>query len=116
MHYEKITLYLGTRRAGQVYDERSRFVRDSSTQRFIEAEISARWGEGFTIQRGNGQWRSDAQGNVSEPVYVVTRFVAGSNVDEERDHARAIAGLWKRFADQESVLMTVEPVDAVEFV
>jgi hypothetical protein len=91
-------LFLGMARpGGQVSEE--------EFGRFIEAEVTPRWREGYTILQGQGLWYSEPrQITEREPSRVLVRFHDGSA--EASSGVEAIRAAYIRAFTQDAVLRT----------
>lgn len=91
-------LFLGMARpGGQVSEE--------EFSRFIEAEVTPRWKEGYTILQGQGLWYSEQrQITEREPSRVLVRFHDGSA--EASSGVEAIRVAYMRAFTQDAVLRT----------
>jgi len=95
-------LFLGMARpGGQVNEEEFR--------RFIEAEVTPRWKEGYTILEGQGLWYSEQrQLTEREPSRVLVRLHDGSQAASSG--IEAIRGAYVRNFTQDAVLRVDRPV------
>lgn len=80
-------------------------VSEDQFARFVEAEVTPRWKEGFTILSGQGLWYSEQrQITEREPSRVLVRFHDGSA--EASSGIEAIRAAYIRAFTQDAVLRT----------
>jgi hypothetical protein len=79
-------------------------VSEAGFQAFLDAEVTPRFPDGFTVLDGRGQWR-DGRAIVREPSKVLVVALS----DEARDRAQltAIAEAYKARFQQQSVLTMI---------
>jgi len=91
-------LFLGMARPGGQ-------VSDDEFARFVEAEVTPRWKEGFTILSGQGLWYSEQRRITErEPSRVLVRFHDGSA--DASSGIEAIRAAYIRAFTQDAVLRT----------
>jgi hypothetical protein len=97
-------LFLGMARPGGQ-------VSETDFARFIEAEVTPRWREGYTILEGQGVWYSEQrQITEREPSRVLVRFHDGSAAASSA--IEAIRDAYVRAFAQDAVLRTDRPACA----
>jgi hypothetical protein len=78
-------------------------------KRFIETVVARHFPDGWTITHAQGGWRDTATGDtITERSFVVE--VAHGPADAER--VEAVAREWKRWAEQQAVMVTTTPAPA----
>lgn len=83
-------------------------VGQAQWSQFLQAVVTPRFPEGFTVWQASGQWRSSDGSIVREPSYVLQLIHAE---DEARDKAISeIMSEYKTQFRQEAVLKTRSPV------
>lgn len=83
-------------------------VTDSAWATFVAEVVTPRFPKGFTVYRGDGQWRGDDGSTEREPSFVL-EVVHPAGPAAEAD-LREIAGEYKRRFRQEAVLRVTIPV------
>lgn len=82
-------------------------VLDSGVKRFIETVLAPTFPDGFTILHGTGGWRDTDTGEpITERCFVVE--VAHGPDPDDNDRVRAVAREWKRWGQQQAVMVTRE--------
>lgn len=86
-------------------------VREEAFRAFVDAEVTPRWKDGYTILAADGAWLSEARHvTESEPTRILVRLNDGS--PKARADAEAIRAAYVRQFSQESVLRTDAPACA----
>lgn len=103
-------LYLGRTRSGPVHSARDAYVTDGAVEKFIEKNVQRAFPDGFTIYHTEGGWTYKSGLAKKERSFVV------EVADADPLAADTLAREWKTFADQESVLVTTQILESMEFV
>lgn len=81
-------------------------ITDAGVTRFIREVVGKVFPDGFTILRSEGGWRDTATGEViNERGFVVEVIHGQGDLGKVRD----VALEWKRWAQQQAVMVTTEP-------
>ena len=85
-------------------------ITDRGVERFIREVVAPAFPDGFSVLHGTGGWRDTVTGEpILERSLVVE--VAHGPTDSEAEAVRSVAREWKRWAQQQAVMVTTERRD-----
>lgn len=99
-------LYLGRTRSKPARREADQVVGDKAVERFVRDHVAANYPQGWTLYDANGGWTLTG---ATEPKSERTLIVEIADPDSNPNGVEYIADAWKRFADQEAVLVSYTP-------
>jgi hypothetical protein len=106
-------IYCGRNRPGNVdlgsCTSRQAEVTDAGVERFINLVVAEHFPDGFTIHHAAGGWRDTKTGRTIRERSFVVEVAHGADA---ADKVEAVAGAWKRWADQQAVMVTTQVAPA----